>query len=37
MPDGKKETLSITTSKKWLFADDFRITTEDMKVIFALC
>ena len=37
MSDGKKETISITTFKKWPFANDFRIETEDRKVPSALC
>ena len=37
MPDGKKETVSITTFKKWPFANDFGIETEDCKVLPALC
>ena len=37
MSDGKRETLSITTFKKWPFASDFRIETEDGKVLSALC
>ena len=37
MSDGKKETVSITTFKKWPFANDFRIETEDGKVLSALC
>ena len=36
MSDGKKETISITTFKKWPFANDFRIETEGGKVLSAL-
>ena len=36
MSDGKKETLSITTLKKWPFVNDFRTETEDGKVLSAL-
>ena len=37
LSDGKKETISITTFKKWPFANDFRIETKDGKVLSALC
>ena len=37
MSNGQKETESITTFKKWPFADDFRIETDDGKVLSALC
>ena len=37
MSDGKKETASITAFKKWAFANNFRIETEDGKVLSALC
>ena len=37
MSDGEKETVSITTFKKWLFANEFRIEAEDGKVLSALC
>ena len=37
MSDGKKETVSITTFKKWPFGNDFRIETEHGKVLSALC
>ena len=37
MSDGKKETISITTFKKWTLANDFRIKTKDGKVLSALC
>ena len=33
MSDGKKETVSITTFKKWTFADNYRIETEGTKVL----
>ena len=33
MHNGKKETASITTFKKFKFADDFRIEIEDWKVL----
>ena len=33
----KKLYISITTFKKWPFADDFRIDAEDRKVMSALC
>ena len=33
---GKKETISITTFKKWPFSNDFRIETEDGKSLSAL-
>ena len=33
----KKETVSIITFKKWPSANDFRIETEDRKVLSALC
>ena len=36
MSNGQKETVSITIFKKWPFANDFRIETEDGKVILAL-
>ena len=36
MSDGKKETVSITTFKIWLFANDFK-ETKDGKVLSALC
>ena len=37
MSDGKKETATtMTTFEKWLFANDFRIETEDGKVLSAL-
>ena len=35
MSDGKKETASITTFKKWSFANDFVIETEDGKLLSA--
>ena len=35
LSDGKKETISTTTFKKWPFANDFRIETEDGKVLSA--
>ena len=31
MSDGKRETVSITTFKKWPFANDFRTETEEGK------
>ena len=37
MSDGEKEIVSIATFKKWLFADGFRIETENGKVLSALC
>ena len=37
MSNGKKETVSITTFKKWPFANDFRIETKYGKVLSALC
>ena len=37
MSNDKKETASITTFKKWSFANKFRIETEDGKVLCALC
>ena len=37
MSSGKKETVSITNFKKWPFANDFRIETEDGKVLSVLC
>ena len=36
MSNGNKETVSITTFKKWPFTNDFRIETEDGKVLSAL-
>ena len=33
MFDGKIDTVSITTFKKWTFVDDFRIETEGGKVL----
>ena len=36
MSNGKKETIFITTFKKWPFVNDFRIETEDGKVLSAL-
>ena len=35
MSNGKKETISITTFKTWIFADDFRIETKGGKVLSA--
>ena len=35
MFDGKKETVSTTTFKKWTFANDFRIENEGGKVLSA--
>ena len=35
MSNDKKETASITTFKKWSFANKFRIETEDGKVLSA--
>ena len=37
MSDDKKETITITTFTKWPFANDFRIETEDGKVLSVLC
>ena len=37
MSDGEKEIVSIATFKKWLFADGFRIETENGKVLSTLC
>ena len=37
MFEGKKETVSITTFKKWPFANDFRIETEYGKDLPVLC
>ena len=37
MFNGKKETVSATTFKKWLFKNEFRIETEDGQVLSALC
>ena len=37
MSDGKKETVSITTLRNGFFASDFRIETEEGKVLTALC
>ena len=37
MSDGKKETISINTFKKWQFANDFRIETKNGKVLSTLC
>ena len=37
MPDGKKETLSITTFKKWPFANEFRIETKDGRFLSVFC
>ena len=37
MSVGKKETVSITTFKKWPFSNDFRIETEDVESLSALC
>ena len=34
---GKKETISITTFKKWPLSIDFRIETEDQESLSALC
>ena len=33
----RKNPVSITTFKKWPFANDFRIETEDVKGLSALC
>ena len=35
--DGQKETASITTFKKSPFANDFKIESEDEKVLSVLC
>ena len=35
MSNGKKETISITTFKTWIFAADFRIETKGGKVLSA--
>ena len=37
MSGGNKETVSITFSKEWQFANDFRMETEDGKLLSALC
>ena len=37
MPDGKKETVNITTFKKWPFVNDLGIQTGDGKALSALC
>ena len=37
MSNGKKEIVSATTFKKWLFTNEFRIETEDGQVLSALC
>ena len=37
MSDDKKETVSITSFKKWPLPNDYRIETEDGKVLSNLC
>ena len=37
MSGGKKETITVTTFKKLPFMSDFRIETEDGKLLSALC